>query len=176
MANREGVDFTSLARSIAAAFDNERLGNDINDNLFESYESQFDVSETVARIKSALSRHNMPLFAVFDHGMNAADTGFDMRPTQVVVFGTPQVGTRLMLLNQSVANELPLRITVMQDENGSTWVFYPRMRRTAQKYGMEDEAANIIEIIDKTLQTIVHESIHVYGQPHTVETELEKAY
>lgn len=176
MANREGVDFTSLARSIAAAFDNERLGNDINDNLFESYESQFNVSETVARIKSALSRHNMPLFAVFDHGMNAADIGFDMRPTQVVVFGTPQVGTRLMLLNQSVANELPLRITVMQDENGSTWVFYPRMRRTAQKYGMEDEAANIIEIIDKTLQTIVHESIHVYGQPHTVEKELEKAY
>lgn len=176
MANREGVDFTPLARSIAAAFDNERLGNDINDNLFESYESQFAVDETVARIKSALSRHDIPIFAIFDHGMNAADTGFDLRPTQVVVFGTPQVGTRLMLLNQSIAGELPLKITVMEDETGSTWIFYPRMHRIAQKYGMEEAAANIVEIIDDTLRTIVRESISVYGQPHAVEAELEKAY
>lgn len=176
MANREGVDFTPLARSIAAAFDSERLGNDINDNLFESYESQFAVDETVERIKCALSRHNIPIFAVFNHGMNAADTGLDMRPTQVVVFGTPQVGTRLMLINQSIASELPLKITVMQDETGSTWVFYPRMHRIAQKYGLEDEAANVVEIIDKTIRTIVHESISVYGQPHEIEVELEKVY
>lgn len=176
MANREGVDFTPLARSIAAAFDNERLGNDINDNLFESYESQFTVDETVARIKSALSRHNIPLFAVFDHGMNAADTGFDLRPTKVVVFGAPQIGTQLMLLNQSIANELPLKLTVMQDEAGSTWVFYPRMHRIAQKYGLEDTAAEIVEIIDNTIRTVVHESISVYGQPHAIETELEKVY
>lgn len=176
MANREGVDFTSLARSIAAAFGGEMLGNGINDNLFESYESQFAVDETVERIKCALSRHDIPLFAIFDHGTNAADTGFDLRPTKVVVFGSPQVGTRLMLLNQSIANELPLKITVMQDEAGSTWVFYPRMYRIAQKYGLEDEAAGIVDIVEDTLRTIIRESTSVYGQPHTAEKELEKAY
>jgi len=41
-----------------------------------------------------------------------------LRPTKVIVFGSPAVGTNLMIANQSIANELPLKMTVWEDEKG----------------------------------------------------------
>lgn len=139
--NREGIDFTNLARRIAGALD-PRLGSgELDDNCLYLYESVHDVPTTVARLQEDLKKRNIPLFAVFDHGRNAREAGLDMPPSQVVVFGSPQVGTHLMLQNPGVAAELPLRIAVWQDSRGSVWVGTPHLGRIAACYNLKDAPA-----------------------------------
>ena len=62
----------------------------------------------------------------------------ELRPTTVLVFGSPKVGTNLMLADQSISLDLPLRISIWEDEKGCTWLAFPRMELLASAYGLED--------------------------------------
>lgn len=158
-ANKEGVDFTNLAREVAAAFDN-RLGAAANDNDLFTYESVYPVDETIARLENQLKALNIPVFAKFDHGRNAQEVNLPLRPTQVIVFGAPAVGTHLMQVNQSIAIELPLRIAVWEDENHSVWVAFPQMAPLAEKYNLSDSP--IPGKMQTLLQNLVIHAASVY--------------
>ena len=77
------------------------------------------------RLEKELAERKIPVFAKFDHARNAREAGLELRPTTVLVFGSPKVGTGLMQADQSVALELSLRIAIWQDEAGSTWLGCP---------------------------------------------------
>lgn len=139
--NREGVDLTNLARRIAGALDPKLGSGSLDDNCLYLYESVHDVPTTMARLQEDLKRRGIPVFATFDHGRNAREAGLEMPPSQVIVFGSPKVGTHLMLQNPGVAAELPLRIAVWQDEHGSVWVSSPRLDKIAACYGLQDAPA-----------------------------------
>lgn len=160
MANREGVDLTNLARRIAAAFDNDKLGTGADDNLLYTYESQFGVDETMARIEAELAKRGIPVFARFDHGRNAEEVGLELRPAKVVVFGSPKVGTLLMQENPSIALELPLRIAVWEDASGSVWAAFPQMRNLGATYGMADSP--VVANMQQLLERIVQQASSVY--------------
>lgn len=135
LANKEGVDFTNLGRRIAGAF-GDLLSTNYDDNKLFLLESQFSPEDTVERLEAELAAREIPLFAKFDHARNAREAGLTLRPTTVLVFGSPKVGTGLMQIDQSVSLELPLRISVWQDEAGSTWLAFPRLKRLAADYGL----------------------------------------
>ena len=160
MANREGVDLTNLARRIAAAFDAGKLGTGSDDNLLYTYESQFGVDETMARIEQQLQTLGIPVFARFDHAKNAEEVGLKMNPAKVVVFGAPKVGTQLMVANPSIAVELPLRIAVWEDAAGSVWAGFPRMGRLGAEYGMADNP--VIGNMEGLLEKLVRKASNVY--------------
>lgn len=160
LANKENVDLTNLGRRIAAAFDNDKLGTGTNDNLLYTYESQFSVDETMARVEQTLKTMAIPVFAKFDHGKNAKEVGLELRPNQVIVFGSPKVGTKLMQENPSISIELPLKISVWEDENGSVWVTFPLMKPMAANYGLENEP--VIGKMQTLLENIVIKSASVY--------------
>lgn len=151
LANKEGVDLTNLGRKIAAAFDSSKMGTGANDNLLYTYESQFSVAETMARLEKVIKTMGIPVFAKFDHGKNAEEAGLELLPNQVIVFGSPKVGTALMQENPSISIELPLKISVWEDKNGSVWVTFPQMRQMAANYGMESNPviAKMQELLEK---------------------------
>lgn len=80
---------------------------------------------------------DIPVFAKFDHQKNAEEVGLDLRPNQVIVFGSPKVGTKLMQENPAISIELPLKISVWEDKNGKVWTSFPQMERLASEYGLE---------------------------------------
>ena len=82
------------------------------------------------RVEDELSRRRIPVFARFDHARNAHEADLKLPPTRVIVFGAPAVGTRLMLKDQSLALDLPLRIAVWEDAGG-VWLAFPRLDRLA---------------------------------------------
>jgi CubicO group peptidase (beta-lactamase class C family)/uncharacterized protein (DUF302 family) len=139
LTNKEGVDLTVLAREIADAY-KSGLGPDVDQHHIVAQESKFDVPETVARIKAALAQDKVPVFSAVDHSENAAHAGLQLRPTTVLSFGNPKVGTKLMLQNQAVGLELPLHVLVWQDERGRIWIGYPRLDELADRYGIKDPA------------------------------------
>ena len=159
-ANREGVDLTNLARRIAGALDSGLGSSHLNDDSLYLYESVFGVDETMDRIEKILSARSIPVFARIDHGKNAREAGLEMPPSRVVIFGSPKVGTNLMLKNPGIATELPLHIAVWEDGRGSTWISFPHMEKIAKAYGVEDMPA--IAAIRQLLRDIASRAANVY--------------
>lgn len=134
----------------------------IGGKVMKKYESQFSVDETMARIEQTLKTMGIPVFAKFDHGKNAEEVGIELRPNQVIVFGSPKVGTKLMQENPSISIELPLRISVWEDKNGSVWATFPQMKVLAAEYGLEEEPA--VGKMQELLEKIVVSSAGVDGR------------
>lgn len=84
--------------------------------------SRHSVEETVERIQAILRAKGLTLFALVDHGGEAARVGMTMPPTKLLVFGKPEAGTPLMLAAPRLAIDLPLKILVWQDAAGKVWV------------------------------------------------------
>lgn len=101
-------------------------------------QSHGDVATTQARAKAALAKLGVPVFATFDHAANALDAGLTLRPTVVLVFGNPKIGTKLMQSQQAAALDLPLRLAIWQDEQGRTWIGYHDLKPMAAAYGIDD--------------------------------------
>lgn len=159
LANKDGVDFTNLARKIAGAF-GDLLSTNYDDHHLYMMESQFPVSESIERLENALKKRGIPVFAKFDHAKNARDVKMDLRETTILVFGAPAVGTHLMQVDQSIALELPLKIGVWCDEAGSTWLGFVKSEELAAPYGMAKHP--IIQKMQKLLEELVREAANIY--------------
>jgi uncharacterized protein (DUF302 family) len=86
--------------------------------------SSYSVEETVRRLQAALAAKGLQVFAVVDHSGEAEKAGLTMRPTKVVIFGSPKAGTPLMVAAPSLAIDLPLKALVTEDADGKVSVIY----------------------------------------------------
>lgn len=134
------------------------LGAQIRGNqMVVKNKSSFNFEETVSRIETNLKVKEIPVFAVFDHSRNAEDVGLKLNPNKVIVLGSPKVGTLLMQENPAISIELPLKISVWQDDRGEVWVAFLNMEKVAGAYGMADSP--IVKSMHLLLGKIVNESI-----------------
>jgi len=86
--------------------------------------SRHPPAETVDRVVAAVAARGMAVMARIDHAAAAAKVGLELRPTVVLMFGNPAVGTPLMQAKQTIGIDLPLKILVWQDAEGKTWLGY----------------------------------------------------
>jgi uncharacterized protein (DUF302 family) len=102
-------------------------------------ESHHSVDETVERLRGILAAKAVTLFALVDHSGEAAKAGMTMRPTKLLIFGSPKAGTPVMLAAPSIAIDLPLKILVWEDADGKVWVSYnaPEYLRARHKVPAE---------------------------------------
>ncbi|MEZ9245169.1 DUF302 domain-containing protein [Vibrio lentus] len=88
------------------------------------YESNYSVKETADRFEDIAKSKGLTLFARVDHQKNAASVNLELRPTEVIIFGNPKVGTPLMQCAQDVAIDLPQKVMVSEDDNKKVWLTY----------------------------------------------------
>jgi uncharacterized protein (DUF302 family) len=101
--------------------------------------SRHSVEETVNRLKSLFAEKGLQIFALIDHSGEAEKVGMKMRPTKVLIFGSPKGGTPLMLAAPSLAIDLPLKALVSEDESGKVWVTYNAPEYLQQRHGVPDD-------------------------------------
>jgi|TARA_R110002095_G_scaffold152251_3_gene132394 uncharacterized protein (DUF302 family) len=94
------------------------------DNGLVSVKSSFDVSTTADRLEKKLKAKGMTVFSRINHAEGAARVGKELRPTELVIFGNPKVGTPLMQCQQTVAIDLPQKALIWQDEDHQVWLTY----------------------------------------------------
>lgn len=127
---------------------------DVADDPVVVRTSPVDFAATVARLIATVEAHGARVFAVIDHARAAADAGFEMPPTSVVVFGNPAVGTPLMLLAPDLAVDLPSRVLVRQAGDAVEIVYTPPAV-VAARYGIPirkaGALAGLVSIIDDAL-------------------------
>jgi CubicO group peptidase (beta-lactamase class C family)/uncharacterized protein (DUF302 family) len=159
-ANKGGVDLTELARRIAGAFD-RKLGPPVGPKVMICRESCYPVKVTVDRLQAFLRSKGVEVLARIDHTGAAKQHGMDLRPTEVLLFGKPAVGTHLMLSRQSIALDLPLRAVVWQEADGTVWVGHHDPSELAQRHGIADQG-NVVELMRANLTAAVNHATAPY--------------
>jgi uncharacterized protein (DUF302 family) len=104
-------------------------------------ESIHSVAETGDRLEDLLRNKGITVFTRIDHGAGATSVELDLRPTEVIIFGNPQVGTPLMQCNQAVGIDLPLKALIWQDGEGKVWLAYNDPEYLAIRHDLGVECA-----------------------------------
>jgi uncharacterized protein (DUF302 family) len=109
--------------------------------------SPHSVPETLNRLESVLQSHGLTVFARVNHSGEAQKVGLTMRPTQLLIFGSPKAGTPLMVARPSIAIDLPLKALAWQDADGKVWLSYNSPQYLKERHGLpEDLLKNIAGI------------------------------
>ena len=122
----------------AKAADHETPKENSDNQGLIHVKSNHAVSTTTKRLVKALKTKGMTVFARIDHTAGAQTVGQTLRPTEVIVFGNPKVGTPLMQCSQSVAIDLPQKALIWEDEAGQVWLSYNDPKYLAKRHRIED--------------------------------------
>jgi len=120
------------------------------DNGLISIKSSHDVQRTADRLEK-----DMTVFIRINHAEGAQKVGKELRPTELLIFGNPKVGTPLMQCSQSVAIDLPQKALIWEDEAGHVWLSYNDPKYLAKRHGIT-ECVNVIKKIEKALSNFAH--------------------
>lgn len=109
--------------------------------------SNHSVDQTVEKLKGILQEKGVALFGLVDHSGEAEKVGLKMRPTKLLIFGSPKAGTPLMLAAPSVAIDLPLKILVWEDAQGKVWVTYNAPAYLQERHSFPKELLQNIAVV-----------------------------
>ena len=113
--------------------------------------SSHAVKTTADRLERALLSKGMTVFARIDHAAGAAAVGLELRPTELVIFGNPNVGTPLMQCQQSVAIDLPQKALIWQGPNGQVWLSYNDPQYLAKRHALDACAEQALQKVTGAL-------------------------
>jgi uncharacterized protein (DUF302 family) len=120
--------------------------------------SAYSMPETIKRIKKDVADKGIMFFDEIDQSNLAADAGVTLRPSTLIVFGNPPLGTLFLTSNPSAGLDWPVRVLVYQDEKGDVWVNYTDFMWIAHRHGIMDrddafkKASEVITSITSTVQ------------------------
>lgn len=107
--------------------------------------SSWPVQQTMDRIEAVLKDKGMTVFARIDHKANAEAVGMSLNDAQVLIFGNPKAGTKIMLHDIRAGLDLPLKVYVHQDDQQKTWIVYRNPQSLRESFDL-DECATIDNI------------------------------
>lgn len=100
-------------------------------------QSQHSVADTANKLNALLIKKGMTVFARIDHSAGAEKVGQSLRPTELIIFGNPKAGTPLMLCAQSIAIDLPQKMLIWEDSEGTTWLGYNDPQYLQQRHHVD---------------------------------------
>ncbi|MBZ9728309.1 DUF302 domain-containing protein [Salegentibacter sp. JZCK2] len=99
--------------------------------------SEFDFKTTYDRLVTAIEENpNLNIFAEIDHFENAEKAGMGLRPTRLIIFGNPKIGTPVMQENAKIALEFPVKFLVWRDEAGIVKISYNDPAFLAERFNL----------------------------------------
>jgi uncharacterized protein (DUF302 family) len=107
-----------------------------NENGLVHVASSRSVPETLTKLQAVIEARGLKIFALIDHSGEAEKAGMHMRPTQLLIFGSPKAGTPLMIAAPTLAIDLPLKALVWEDGEGKVWVTYNSPDYLQQRHGI----------------------------------------
>ena len=108
--------------------------------------SPHSVAVTLDRLEAAVNAAGATVFARIDHAKGAASVGEELRPTQMLMFGNPKLGTPLMQVQQSAGLDLPLRVVSFEDADGKVTLGYHAPADLAAAHGIPADAPVIAKM------------------------------
>ncbi|MDX1541443.1 MAG: DUF302 domain-containing protein [Geminicoccaceae bacterium] len=101
--------------------------------------SPHGVIETADRLEQILAEKGIDVLARFDHAENARKVDLELAPTELLVFGNPNLGTPLMQKAPTIGIDLPMKVLVFEDDRGEVWLAYNDPGWLATRHAVADE-------------------------------------
>jgi uncharacterized protein (DUF302 family) len=121
--------------------------------------SAYSKEETIARLKQDIAAKGIRFFDEIDQSRLAADAGIQIRPSTLLVFGNPPLGTLFIRSNSLAGLDWPVRLLVFEDEQGQVWTAYTDFGYIARRHdirGMDrqafDKATGVIASITSSVK------------------------
>ena len=103
--------------------------------------SPYSVKETLDRLENALKKKGITIALRWDHAAKARAVGIELRPTELLVFGNPKLGSHMFTSRQTAGIDLPMKALAWQDEKGRVWLGYNDPEYIADRHDIEDRDA-----------------------------------
>lgn len=115
-------------------------------NFDETYSSLIEIIS---------SNPDLKVIAELNHQSNAASVDLELRPTRIIMFGNPKLGTPLMQSSQTTGLDLPQKILIWQDNDDAINISYNDPLYLKQRHGIV-ENDKILKKISGALHKITN--------------------
>jgi uncharacterized protein (DUF302 family) len=100
--------------------------------------SVYSMAETIDRITQDVATKGIKLFDVIDQAKLAKEAGVDLRPSTLIVFGNPPLGTLFLTAKAESGLDWPVRLLVFEDAEGQVWTAYTDFDWIARRHRIEN--------------------------------------
>lgn len=121
--------------------------------------SAVSIPVAVARIKKDIASKGIKFFMEIDQSKLAADAKIKLRPSTLLVFGNPPLGTQFITSNPNAGLDWPVRLLLTQDANGDIWAVWTDFNWIAKRHGIKDRDAQFnmaTAVVQSITSTIRH--------------------
>ena len=121
--------------------------------------STHNFETTYNKLKTIISNNpNLKIILELDHSKNAASVELELRPTKIIMFGNPKLGTPLMQASPTVSIDLPQKIIVYAAEDSSIKLAYNNPLYLKERHQIEGQD-NVLNKISEALNMITDKVI-----------------
>lgn len=143
------VVFLSSCNSTKTITSNAKvqLSNQMDSNGIVTKPSFVNVKTTMDRLEKIISKtKGISLFNRINHAENSRNAGaINVVDTEVIIFGNPKVGLKMLEKDPKAGLDLPLKIVAYQAKDGKVYVSYRSVSFYGNIYNLgECEAKNIM--------------------------------
>lgn len=132
---------------------------DSKDNGLIIKESPYSVDVTYDKLRTLISKNaNLKILLELDHSKNAANAGLQLKPTRILLFGNPKLGTPLMQESATTSIDLPQKIIVYTEDGKNTKIAYNNPSYLKQRHDIIGQDA-ILDKISNALNNITNKTI-----------------
>jgi uncharacterized protein (DUF302 family) len=100
--------------------------------------SAFPMGETIERLKKDIADKGIKFFNEIDQSKLAAEAGITLRPSVLLIFGNPPLGTQFITANANAGLDWPVRLLVYENDKGEVWTAYTDFDWIARRHGIEN--------------------------------------
>ncbi len=108
--------------------------------------SLHSTDSTFTKLKETITSKGLTIMAEVAHDKAAASVDLELRPTRLLIFGNPKIGTMLMQSDQKIGIDLPLKILVHETAEGEVLVSYFNASTLSERYNIVDKEAVITKV------------------------------
>lgn len=129
-----------------------KVGVDFKEGVISKESAQNFETTYNTLLNSISTNNNLKVIAQLDHQANATKVSLELRPTKVIIFGNPNLGTPLMQDKQAIGLDLPQKMLVWEAEDGTVNISYNDPSYLAKRHqieGKEDVINQITEALNK---------------------------
>ena len=100
--------------------------------------SKFSVKVTLDRLENVLKKKGITIVTRWSHDAGASKANIPLRPTELLLFGNPKLGSHMFTSNQTAGIDLPMKALAWQDDKGRVWLTYNDPAYIAKRHKIDN--------------------------------------
>lgn len=105
--------------------------------------SAYPFDETVQKLKQDIAAKGIRFFDEIDQSKLAADAGIKLKPSVLLMFGNPPLGTQFITASANAGLDWPVRLLVFENDKGQVWTAYTDFAWIARRHNIKSRDSTL---------------------------------